>query len=220
MSTDFLFVPDITLEAYRKLWGGQLQQAKTRFQDLERTRGDGNVSNYLEDLNTFFELLTHAKDVRGSVWDEIHPDPDIRHEAGLAKRAFLELDIEVTTSASIASNLVILEKNPGTVLGVDSQTFLYEWQRDLRREGAFLSAEGREILCQLSLGVHSTGDNYLVHSCNDDSKLELGIDELQGVPGDYLISHSSNPITGKVNVRHRLADTEPSLQRCYFQAIR
>lgn len=214
----FFFVPDISLEQYRRLWRNQLDEAKRHFRDLQRIRTVEGVANYLEELNAF-DLLTHANDVRGSVWDEIHPDADLRHEAGLAKRAFLALDIEVATSASIADNLVKFE-TLGAVLDTDSQGFLDEWQRDLRREGAFLSAKGRKVVQDLTMAIQNTADEYLANIRNDDSKLRLHADEFQGVPGDYLVSRTPEPMTGDIVLRHRREDTAPVLQFCEIQATR
>lgn len=218
MLTDFSFVPNITLQTYRGLWRNQLQEAKTRFHDLERARGVEDVSNYLEDLNAF-ELLTHANDVRGSLWDEIHPDPEVRHEAGLAKKAFLALDIEVVTSAPIAKNLATFEIRR-RVLDTDTQRFFDEWQSDLRREGAFLSAQGREVVRQITVAIQSTADEYLMNIRNDDGELELHVNELRGVPGDYLVSHRPDPISGAVILRRRQEDIAPVLQYCQMQTTR
>ncbi|KAJ9106125.1 hypothetical protein QFC21_001267 [Naganishia friedmannii] len=191
MSTNFSFVPDITLQAYRELWRGQLQEAKTRFYELQqriRTVGDAT------DVWTICTPLSFL------------PTP-MTYEAGLAKRAFLALDIEVATAASIADNLATVESS-GAFLDTDSQRFLDKWQGYLRREGAFLSAKGREVVRQLTVAIQSTADEYLMNIRDDD------------IPGDYLASHAPEASTGAVIIRHREEDTGSILQYCQIQATR
>ncbi|KAJ9124030.1 hypothetical protein QFC22_000823 [Naganishia vaughanmartiniae] len=214
----FQFSPEISQEDYRKLWQTRLQKTREKFNNLERLRDDTEIESYLDDLNEF-DLLVHGE-VRGDLWHSLQPKADFRQEGANAKKAIIALESEVRCSAAIAKNLAKFEQSAQQSLDDDAQRFLEAWKRDLNRNGATLSDNERRKFIHLSTQIQATELEYFDNIGNDTSELELDVGELCGVPDDYLKSHISDPVTGKVALKHKAADTDPILEYCRLQATR
>ncbi|KAJ9106236.1 hypothetical protein QFC21_001381 [Naganishia friedmannii] len=215
----FQFVPNISLNEYRKLWAKALDETKSKVAELERPRSDNDIKGYLDELDAF-DHVTRRGDITGYVWQSMQPDAEFRKEGAAAKMAFTSLSSEVATSAAIAVNLAKFEKAVPELEDEDAKRLLGEWKRDLQRGGAYLPAEDRQKVHDLTIRIQATQDLYLENIRNDHGKLELDEKELSGVPDDYLSSHPTDPLTGKVTLEQKLADTLPVSEYCQIQATR
>lgn len=214
----FQFVPNISLDEYRTLWQGRLEEAKALFAGLERVRSDHDLGGYLDELNAF-DIATSSGDIRGGIWNEMQPDPVFRDEGATAKKAFLALESQVVTSATIAANVERF-KQTAHGLDVDSKRLLEEWTRELKTGGAFLPTETQEKVRQLTQEIQAVADEYLDNIRNDKGTLEVDADAIRGVPDDYIASHPVDSATGKITLRHRVADLMPILECCKVQTTR
>lgn len=215
----FQFIPNISLDDYRKVWTKALDETKAKVADLERPRSDEDIKGYLYELDAFDHFRCKS-DITGYVWQSMQPDAEFRKEGAAAKTAFTSLSSEVTTSAAIAANLAKFEQSVPELVDNDAKRLLAEWKRDLRRGGAFLAAEDRQKVQELAKRIQVSQDLYLENIRNDEGRLELDEKELVGVPDDYLSSHPTNPRTDKVTLQQKLADTLPVLEYCQIAATR
>ncbi|KAJ9124018.1 hypothetical protein QFC22_000810 [Naganishia vaughanmartiniae] len=215
----FQFVPSISLEAYRKLWSKTLKETKAKVTELERPRSEDDIKGYLDELDAL-DYVRRKVDITGGVWQSMHPDAEFRKEGAAAKTAFTSLNAEVATSAAIAANLAKFEKAVPDLEDDDAKRLLSEWKRDLRRGGAFLAAEERQKVYELSTQIQTTQDLYLDNIRNDQGKLELDVEELAGVPDDFFTTHPADAVTGKITLAQKAADTHPVTQYCKVQDTR
>lgn len=214
----FQFTPDISFAAYRALWQSRLEESKALFAGLERVRADSDIEGYLEELNAY-DVASSAGDVRGGIWNEMHPDPAFREEGAAAKKAFIALGSQVDTSAAIAANLATFAQ-AGHKLEGDSKRFLEEWTRSLKASGAFLPTEIQDKVRHLTQEIQETADKYLDNIRNDENTLELDADAIRGVPDDYISSHPADSATGRITLRHKAGDLMPILEYCQVQTTR
>ncbi|KAJ9093913.1 hypothetical protein QFC19_008145 [Naganishia cerealis] len=214
----FQFLPGISLDEFRKLWQKAFEEAKSKLTDLERDWNDNELDRYLEDLNAF-DQLTGCSDVTGNVWKYMQPDEEFRKEGAAARKAFTALRSKVNTSASIAENLSRWE-TLGVSVGDDTKRFFEEWKRNLRRGGAYLAPDKRQKVRDLTTKIQDTADEYTDNIRDDNSTLKLHLEELRGVPEDYLSSHPADPDSREITLRYKGADTSPVLEYCQVQATR
>ncbi|KAJ9124031.1 hypothetical protein QFC22_000824 [Naganishia vaughanmartiniae] len=214
----FQFISNISLDAYRTLWQGRLEEAKALFTELERERTENDIEGYLDELNAY-DIASSSGDIRGGIWNEMHPDPEFREEGATAKKAFIALGSRVSTSAAIAANLATFKRTVHQ-LDEDSKRFLEEWTKELKKGGAFLPIEKQEQVRQLTKDIQAAADEYLENIRNDKGTLELDADAIRGVPEDYIQSRPEDPATGKITLHHKAADTMPILEYCQVQATR
>ncbi|KAJ9093775.1 hypothetical protein QFC19_008215 [Naganishia cerealis] len=213
----FVFVPDISLQGFRELWQNRIAKARNKFVDLQQELADYDIRSYLEELNQFDKFI--EGEVRGEMWQDLHPDADFRQEAATAKKAFITLEAEVNASAAIASNIVKLEAT-GHVIKDDEKRFLADWKRQLRNGGANLSPQNKQRVMALSTKIEEAEDQFSDNIRNYDEKLELNVDELLGVPEDYLASHPANLMTGRVILEAKDAHMGPVSEYCQIQKTR
>lgn len=214
----FKFAPAPTLQGYRQFWQQNFKETRARLADLERPRTKNELGSYLGELNKL-HLLGDLSDARGEIWRDMHPDPVMREEAQVADKAFVDLYSEIFSSSGIASNLSKLEEE-GSIAEADSKRFEKIWKEDLRLGGAYLSEASKAEVKRLSREIAECTDEFEDNIRNDPIRLQLSVEELVGLPDDYLRNRTIDPSTQKVTISTKAADVSPIQDYCQVQATR
>ncbi|KAI5454909.1 Peptidase M3 [Naganishia albida] len=210
----FRFASAPNVQQYRQFWKQLLQETRTRLTDLERPRTNSELGSYLDELNKL-----HPHENEAEIWRDMHPDPQMREEAKEANKAFVDLCSEVFSSAGIASNLSKLEAEV-SIVDADSKRFLKTWKEDFRLGGAHLDTESKAEVKRLSREIAECAEQFEDNIRNDPTRLELGVEELVGLPEDYLKNRLIDSSSQKVIITTKYADTSPIQEYCQVQATR
>lgn len=217
-SLQFPFDCNIREEDYRRLWVSSLGNLHAQFAGLEVLRKRDNVSHFLDELNDL-DMIRHNRDINGMMWQALNPEATFREEATRAQQAFNVLDSKISASAAIAKNLALYE----TVIAPatnDTQRMLQAWKRDLKHGGTYLQSAEQDRVRELTTEIQNAETEFVDNVRNDKRQVEFSLEELEGVPDDFLASHSVDEKSRKIHVFGKWADVGPILEYCRVQATR
>ncbi|KAJ9093785.1 hypothetical protein QFC20_007051 [Naganishia adeliensis] len=186
---------------------------------MEKPVDTKKAERYVALLDEFDSVDRNAFDLQGRTWQRFHPDPDIREEGVVANKAYTAILSAVLSSSAIADNILKLEEAELDIGGLSTR-LLMSWKDDLLREGAFLDAEAKGQVRNLTSEIKSKANEYTRNIWNDATEISLDLSELKGVPETYFSDRQTDLTDAKVHVSRRKVDIDPILSFCEVQATR
>lgn len=219
-SSEFQFNPSPTPSGFRELWKDELRKASDLLEELERPiRTDVNAINKIISLIAEFDFITTASfDVTGS-WRRYTSDEMLLKEVQEGRSAFTALMAKAECSSSFAFNIDIVCCHADD-LEDDTTRLISAWRDVLKRGGATLNPDQKAEVLRLSLALDDLETTFRQNLKNDNLRLLLTSDQLEGLPKEYLNEHMSKDHNGLFTVSRKEGDVKPILACCSVQATR
>jgi thimet oligopeptidase len=214
----FQVAANLPLEQYQKLWDSAMSKVSHVLADLRRPRTIFDVEGYVEELNNF-ELLTTQEDLNGRIWQEVHLDPTFREAASKKYTAFKGIRAEAKSSPEIAYNVDLYMSIKAILDAEDAKRLMQKWKADLEKSGAYLAPPVREKVLALNKAIDKEECDFLDNLRANHRHLKVDIEELQGMPSDYMSAHPLQS-DGRIHIYCKLKDTEPIMDFCRVRSTR
>ncbi|ASP37424.1 tetraacyldisaccharide 4'-kinase [Bacterioplanes sanyensis] len=159
----------------------QLSKAREHFTAVEQGTGPANVETVLqqyEQVNYALQPLMPASYIKA-----VHPDKAVRDSAEACIQKIADFDSSIYLSQPFYQRLSAVDD---TNLKADTRFFLHRLLRDLRRSGVDRDEETRNKIFALQQQITELGNEFGRNIQEDVRTLEVGIDDLAGLPEDYI----------------------------------
>lgn len=217
--THFQVAANLPLDEYQKLWDAAISKVRLLLSDLRRSRSPSDIAGYIDKLNDF-DLLTTQEDLNGRIWKDVHPHGVFRDAASKVFAAFEEIKSESKSSPEIAFNVdLYLSAAVSGLTASDSQRLMRKWKKDLTKGGAYLAPSERIKVASLTKAIHEEEQKFLQNIVVDPPLLKLDLNELRGLPADYLAAHPVQP-DGKAHISCKMTDAWPIMDYCQVRETR
>ncbi|MEJ2637124.1 MAG: Zn-dependent oligopeptidase [Calditrichia bacterium] len=202
--------------AFSKKCESDLNQAGRILDQLQNFKGTATVQTVLEPLNDFWTILDRNQNIT-SLYQNVHPDPDIRAAAAEYEQKFSKLETEMQLSRPVfdaVSALDVSKEDAGT------QRYVQKLLQDFRRAGVDKDPETRQKIRQLQDELVKISQEFGRNIREDVRYLKLDSpDELAGLPQDYIQAHQPGP-EGKITLSTDYPDYLPFMSYAKSDARR
>lgn len=203
------FDPAIDVVQYRNKWQKAHAMAKSELQCLERSNATPGA-DFLKRLDRLFAFVDIQENDAG-LWQNYHPEAEMRKEAELIGLAVASLKLEITSSPSLAHSLEDTSSNHLNAMG---KRYMVLAKRDARRSSAFLDEEDRTRFRANAAELQDLGQAFQRRINEDDSHLMVEPEQLEAMPKDYKDSHPIDRATRKVKISVQSSDYFTFMEYC------
>jgi thimet oligopeptidase len=181
------------------------QQAKSLFEKLEKSAGPQTIETVLVPLNDLWLAMDRSGNL-AAIYQQVHPDAQIRKIAEDYDQKFSRLETEIQLSRPIYDAVATLDLKKA-----DSKTrrFAEITLRDFRRSGVDKDSAIREKIKKLKEELVIIGQEFDKNIREDVRSIKLNSpEELAGLPEDYIQNHSAGE-DGKITITTDYPDYVP-----------
>jgi thimet oligopeptidase len=172
--------------AFEQQCASDLQEAQQLYDQLKTYDGPKTVETVLKPLNEIWITMDHSANL-ASVYQAVHPSPEIRKVAEDYDQKFSKLVTEIQMSRPIfdaVSQVDVSQVDPKT------KRFVEKTLRDFRRSGVDKDPATREKIKKLEEELVVIGQEFEKNIREDVRFIELAsVDQLKGLPEDYIAAH-------------------------------
>jgi Zn-dependent oligopeptidase len=217
---EFAFNPSIDAGDFAKLWKGELQKAKDLLNELEKPIATGAeaILAFINLIDEFDFVTKGSFDVTGS-YKRYTSDEALLKESQEARRAFHALLVTAKCSSAFSLNMEAVGQ-ADVELDKDIARLVMLWKDSLRNGGADLVYEQKAKVLRLTLALDELENTFRDNLKKDNLRLLLPLEELQGLPREWLDSHMSQDHRGLFSVSRKKSDVMPVLTYCSLQKTR
>jgi thimet oligopeptidase len=209
------FDPAIDVEQYHNRWQMAEKMARSELQSLENDITSPDLT-FLKRLDRLFAFLDIQENDAG-LWQNYHPEAEMRKRAEAIGLSIASLQLEITSSPSLAR---LLGDTSPNVLNVMGERFKAFAKRDARRAGAFLDEEDRARFRINAAELQAIGQAFQRRINEDDSHLMVEPEQLGAMPKDYKDSHPIDAATGKVRISVQSSDYFTFMEYCEDDTVK
>lgn len=209
------FDPAIDVEQYHNKWQMAEKMARSELQSLENDITSPELT-FLKRLDRLFAFLDIQENDAG-LWQNYHPEAEMRKRAEAIGLSIASLQLEITSSPSLARLLGDTYPNVLNVMGECVKAFA---KRDARRAGAFLDEEDRARFRTNAAELQAIGQAFQRRINEDDSHLMVEPEQLGAMPKDYKDSHPIDAATGKVRISVQSSDYFTFMEYCEDDTVK
>jgi thimet oligopeptidase len=193
-----------TVAQYRAFCEATLNDAQARFEALEAFDGEPTRESLLEPLNDLF-IAFEAGARRASLWNNVHPDPDMRAAADECQRDFSRLSTEIGLSRPIYDAVSALD-----VSGEDAATqhWVTRLIRNFERAGVNRDEETRARIREINEELTKLSQNFRRTIAEDVRHIEVTPEQLEGLPQDYIDARQPGE-DGRIRISTEYPDLFP-----------
>ena len=198
---------------------GIVEELKARPNDRNTALSHQEAVNVLELFNDLDAALGDAG-ATANLMAEVHPDPAVRAVADEVEQQVSKLDTEISLDVDVFAVAVSLEPliDNGR-LDAGETRFLERVLRGFRRSGVDTDATKRARIAELNEELVKAGQEFGRNIREDVRSIEIGPDQLDGMPADWIAAHSPGD-NGLVTVTTDYPDAIPFRTFCTDAAAR
>ena len=164
---------------------------------------ESTVENTLIPYNEILIQLNRAG--LAYLFSEVHPDMDVRDAAELCVQDINKFATELSLNREVYDKLKNINKNN---LDYETSHFLEKELLDFELAGVNKDEETRKKLTDLRAQIVVTGQEFDRNIREDKRFIEVSLDDLKGLPQDYIDSHKPNEF-GKIIITTDYPDADP-----------
>lgn len=203
-------------QAYQVECKAIYEQSIAQFRDIENKPRFSTALELLNSLNELDLTLDSAMG-KGSLYQNVHPNEQVRDAASTCEQNFVGLFAELGLSKAIFKHL---EQMDQSALDVDSKRFAQDMIKGFQRSGVNLPDNKRQELKDLIEKINKTGQDFSKNIRDDVKTVYVdSVDELKGLPQDYIDNHPVNA-DGKIAITTNYPDYVPVMQYAENDALR
>jgi thimet oligopeptidase len=193
-----------TTEEFVKRNQFSLHVSEALLSELQGFKAQLGPNTLLDRLNT---LLLELENVRGdaNLFSQVHPDLNARRTAEQFLRQADSLQARLMHSIRIYEALEALDESSVRPL---AWRFASVLRQDMRRAGVTLGEEQQRTARRLRDDLLALEQEFARNIRDDVRQIELGPEDLEGLPSDYLAAHPLGP-DGVVHISTRYPDYYP-----------
>jgi thimet oligopeptidase len=191
-------------------------QARSLFENLEKLTGSQMVETVLVPLNELWLTMDRSANLAG-IYQQAHPDPQIREIAADYDQKFSNLETEIQLSRLIFDAVKAVDLS-----AADKKTkrFAEITLRDFRRSGVDKDPATREKIKKLEEELVILGQDFDKNIREDVRSIKLNSsEELAGLPEDYIQNHPVGE-DGKITITTDYPDYIPFITYAVSDARR
>ena len=164
---------------------------------------ESTVENTLIPYNEILIQLNRAG--LAYLFSEVHPDMDVRDAAELCVQDINKFATELSLNREVYDKLKNINQNN---LDYETSHFLEKELLDFELAGVNKDEETRKKLTDLRAQIVVTGQEFDRNIREDKRFIEVSLDDLKGLPQDYIDSHKPNEF-GKIIITTDYPDADP-----------
>ena len=164
---------------------------------------ESTVENTLIPYNEILIQLNRAG--LAYLFSEVHPDMDVRDAAELCVQDINKFATDLSLNREVYDKLKNINKNN---LDYETSHFLEKELLDFELAGVNKDEETRKKLTDLRAQIVVTGQEFDRNIREDKRFIEVSLDDLKGLPQDYIDSHKPNEF-GKIIITTDYPDADP-----------
>lgn len=190
------------LDSCRKAW----QRARQSLVRLERSdlKTPRDILTGINDL----EILINEPTGRAGLFANVHPNEFMRAAGDVCEQRFMALISEVNLSRPLYEKLTQLDIE--SLEGMD-RYYAEKTLQWFELAGVGLDEQQRARVRELNAQIVKLGQEFLTNIRNDDRLVELTVDDLKGLPADFIADRKIDE-QGKVQLSTSYPDYFPFMQ--------
>jgi thimet oligopeptidase len=169
----------------------------------KEVKEESTVENTLIPYNEILIQLNRAG--LAYLFSEVHPDMDVRDAAELCVQDINKFATDLSLNRGVYDKLKNINKNN---LDYETSHFLEKELLDFELAGVNKDEETRKKLTDLRAQIVVTGQEFDRNIREDKRFIEVSLDDLKGLPQDYIDSHKPNEF-GKIIITTDYPDADP-----------
>ena len=192
------------------------EHAQSLFKKLEKEAGPKTVETVLVPLNELWLAIDRSANL-ASIYQQAHPDPQVRKIAEEYDQKFSNLETEIQLSRPIFDAIAAIDLS-----SADPKTrrFAEITLRDFRRSGVDKDSATRQKIRKLKEELVILEQNFDKNIREDVRSIKLhSVEELAGLPEDFIRNHPAGP-DGKITITTDYPDYIPFMTYAISDARR
>ncbi len=193
-----------------------LETAKAQLDRLEAGDFAGDTQTLLHAINEL-DVVSDRAVSRAGLYFNVHPDPEVREVANTCKERAVELFSDIGLSRPLFKQVSDIDTE---VLSRLDRRYVTDMLEDFERSGVDRDEATRERVRELNEIINKLGQRFNRNIREDVRQVTVSsADALDGLPQDYIDSHSPNE-EGEIVITTNYPDYLPVMQYAHDDDLR